>query len=162
MFVWEQHERSSKGECRICSHLTKYAKGGRPKKPQFFSTPTSREVIVWQLHSVAPPSILLDDRSRLAITSPPRSLLSISDLSCILCRRVLDRPIFLTTCASLVCLQGCCSALDNSSEEVMCPCCNGDHIHDIQTVVPPTAVVTKAIAGLEVRYSECSCKVRMG
>ena len=82
-------------------------------------------------------------------------------------RNILDEDeynnnIFLTTCASLVCLQCCCSALDNSSEELMRPCCNGDHIHDIRTVVPPTAVVTKATAGLEVRCSECSCKVRMG
>ena len=44
----------------------------------------------------------------------------------------------------------------------MCLCCDGNNIQDIRTVVPPTAVVTKAIAGLEVQCNKYSCKVRMG
>ena len=158
VFTWGRHE--SEGECRICVHVSDHFKGGRPKKAQVGrSVSTSRELIIRQLYSVAHPSILPDDESRPVITTPPRSSLAIADLSCTLCKNILDRPIFLTTCGSLVCVQCCCSAL---REEMVCPSCGGDHIRDLQTVVPPSTVVTKALAGLEVLCNECGCKVRMG
>ena len=45
---------------------------------------------------------------------------------------------------------------------MVCPSCGGDHIRDLRTVVPPSTMVTKAPAGLEVLCNECGCKVRMG
>ena len=110
VFTLGRHQ--SEGECHICVHVSDHVKGGRPKKAQVGrSVSTSREVIIRQLYSVAHPSILPDDESRPVITTPPRSSLAISDLSCNLCKNILDRPIFLTTlghlCAVLLqCPQG--------------------------------------------------------
>ena len=132
-FSWNPHTDHS---CTVCDHFVKASGGGRPRKQKIGrpSTDSTRSAIM-HLHSIAPPSFFSSvDVHSLTIQSSTTSV-STDDLVCQLCSTILDRPIQLTACNSLVCLKCLCESL--GEREFRCPCCNSN------PMVHPSPVIMK-------------------
>ena len=158
VFSWSPHIVSS---CTVCEHFRKAASGGRPKKQKIGrpSANSTRSVIT-HLHTIAPTSFFNTvDVCSLTVQSATSSV-SISDLVCQLCSSIVDRPIQLTTCNRLVCLNCLCSSL--SENGFSCPCCRDDHLRDHNTMVCPSPVVMKIIGDLLVPCDKCNKQVVTG
>ena len=68
------------------------------------------------------------------------------ELTCRLCSGVLNQPIELTECESLVCAQCLCKWLREEGT-LCCPCCSSDHLGDF-TKVRAATVVQRILASL--------------
>ena len=131
----------------------------RSKKIGRPSANSTRSVIT-HLHTIAPTSFFNTvDVCSLTVQSATSSV-SISDLVCQLCSSIVDRPIQLTTCNRLVCLNCLCSSL--SENGFSCPCCRDDHLRDHNTMVCPSPVVMKIIGDLLVPCDKCNKQVVTG
>ena len=106
-------------------------------------------VLERQWHTVA-----ADYRS-LVIQSHTNSML-IDDFACVLCSRVVNRPIQLTVCNKVIWLACLCKSLDE--REFCCPCCGSDHLKDHHTMVQPSPIVMKILGDFQVSCSKCKKK----
>ena len=143
LFSWSPHVAN----CAVCDHFQKAASGGRPRKKKIGrpSASSTRSVIT-HLHTIAPaPFFNTVDVRSLTVQSTSSSV-PISDLVCPMCSLIVDRPIQLTTCNKLVCLDCLCSSLSEGG--FGCPCCRDDHLEDQNTMVCPSPVVMKIIGDL--------------
>ncbi len=68
---------------------------------------------------------------------------------CPICKKIVDKPIELKTCGSLVC------ALQES-QTTSCPCCQSEYIDDLEAMQPPSEIT--AFRSLHLR----SCAVCAG
>ena len=99
VFTWEAH---STDHCRTCDHFESAYSGGRRKKRKRPASISARTAIS-HIRSIAPfsfntPDVSMDDSHS-------------TNLLCRLCSKLLDRPVLLTSCNSLVC------------KSFICPCC---------------------------------------
>ena len=157
LFAWSAHTESG---CTPCEHFKKVSSGGRPIKLKIGrpSTTSTRSAIT-HLYTIAPPSLLCP--SDLATAAHPQtSSVTTSALVCRLCSSVVDRPIQLTTCNSLVCMSCLSESLNESG--FLCPCCSEDHLKDFSTMVQPSSVVLKVLGDLQVPCSKCKREIAAG
>ena len=115
---------------------------------------------VTHLYNIAPPSFFVTTDARSLTLRSHTSSLSTDDLVCQLCRAVVDRPIQLTTCNTLVCMACLSESLRNS--EYHCPWCKGDHVEDLNTMVCPSSVVMKVLGDLLVTCDNCKSEIIAG
>ena len=157
-FNWSAHTNLS---CDVCDHFEKAAAGGRPKKQKIGWPPTTcRRSAIAHLHTIAPPSYFHTADYRSQMIQPPSSSVSIDDLVCPLCSSIVDRPIHLTTCNKLVCMNCQCKKLEEG--EFCCPCCTQDRIQNYNTMVQPSPVVMKILGDLQVSCGRCQQRIAAG
>ena len=152
VFSWKAH---SQDQCTICQHFNSTSIGGRPKKkrnPGRPATISTRRLIDHAI-SVAPPSFFTSDTPTSVCESGNAAVST--DLLCPLCSRLLDRPVQLTVCNKLVCLSCLHERLEESGE-LICPCCNTDHVIDSSTVVSPTSIVVTILGNHKITCTLCA------
>ena len=145
----------------MCYHFQKASVGGRPKKLRIGrpSSNSNRSAMV-HIASIAPRSFFHSTDYRSQVLQSPSSAVSVEDLVCQLCRSIVDRPIQLTTCNKLVCMNCLCTRLKQG--EYCCPCCSQDHIKDHTTMVQPSPVVMKILGELKVTCDKCQQQIEAG
>lgn len=146
VFNWTEH----KPECQVCSHMSEIKKGGRPRKTARPGRPRkqSPRSAIQHLKSIAPKS--LTDTSKVDLTQADLS----SDLTCTICLNIVDQPIVLETCSSLVCTECCCKWL-RQSDVLSCPCCYGSHLEDFTTIKTVEPLTLKLLASQTVQCTVC-------
>ena len=152
VFTWEAH---STDHCRTCDHFESAYSGGRRKKRKRPGRPASisARTAISHIRSIAPssfntPDVSMDDSHS-------------TNLLCRLCSKLLDRPVLLTSCNSLVCMNCLCEHLEKS-KSFICPCCSSDHIQDFTTIVEPSSVVTSVLGSVKVTCSVCKNSIASG
>ena len=85
-------------------------------------------------------------------STPPQYGVTIADLTCNQCHSVLDQPIKLTGCGSLVCAKCLIKWLSQCDDTMPCPCCSG-HLRDF-TTMEAAPLIQKLLGGLLVT---CGC-----
>ena len=126
---WEAHTPS---QCSVCTRPA--GSRGRLKKPRRPGRPknVSLRTIVTHIKSISP--------------EPTRSITTqhvAQELICPICLEVVNQPIELTTCSSIVCAECLCSWLC-TLQSLSCPCCYSEHLEDYSTIV----VVQKVLLAL--------------
>ena len=145
--TWSEH---SEVNCTICEDYTSHAFGGRPHKNTY--TPgrpknSSALSALRHIRSVAPPSLGQRD----ALTHRGNSF------ECPICQEVLQRPMELTKCGSVVCAECLCQWLREPREQwSACPCCYSVHLDDLESIKPASDIVLKALGCMEVSCALCS------
>ena len=115
VFSWSNH---SPDECAICKHFEKISTGGRPKKrsrePGRLAT-TSTMSATDYIHSIAPSSYFpMNTKPAREVSQLESAAVVTAELVCKLYAKILDQPIQLIKCRSLVCLTCLCLVLDES------------------------------------------------
>ena len=82
------------------------------------------------------------------------------ELTCPICVNIVERPIQLTSCSSIVCCQ-CLSQWLNITDDIKCPCCYGDHLKDFDTVKQPSQLFLSILGQLVVICKACQKKVKL-
>ena len=136
-FQWVEHTDSN---CSVCTHFGEVKKGRKPKKTSTGRPPDQVLDLVEDIKKRSPPSLLLDFQQREKLSK----LQELEDLNCPLCHLVVDRPLLLTTCNTLVCLT-CCVNYIYQHTDLSCPFCGVAHILDNSTVIPAPPVILKLL-----------------
>ena len=143
VFTWEAH---STDHCRTCDHFESAYSGGRRKKRKHPGRPASisARTAISHIRSIAPssfntPDVSMDDSHS-------------TNLLCRLCSKLLDRPVLLTSCNGLVCMNCLFEHLEKS-KSFICPCCSSDHIQDFTTIIEPSSVVISVLGSVKVTCS---------
>lgn len=151
---WMSH---SDDVCRVCEQGRKCYRGGRPKKIKLDGRPPDIPIrnLVQHIELIAPPPLV-------PFTEEPPKLVgnaaSRESAMCPLCLEVLNSPIELVTCGSIVCSKCCCSWLE-VRHELVCPCCYEDHLKDAATIRPPCSLVLDTLSNISVACCRCKNKV---
>ena len=155
-FQWEEHSR----ECVVCEQLLLATRGGRPRKSIRPGRPPklSPKSAISHVKAIAPES--LADTQLLCIQHSEFSM----DLTCAICLNVVDKPVELSTCSSLVCAECCCEWLrqiDILSFPLSCPCCHDNHFDDFSTIRQPGALTLKLLKQLIVTCNKCEQSMKL-
>ena len=110
---------------------------GRPKQ-------TSPQAAITHIRTIAPKSFF----QREVIT------VDTDFFSCPICLEIVDRPIELTECSSLVCSDCLCQWL-RVSQSVACPCCYTVHLDKHSSIKAASGITLKALGSTEVRCNLC-------
>lgn len=149
-FDWGEHE----GEA-IPDQLKKV---GRKAKKTPVGRPSHTTMdLVHHIKRAAPQSVTLDREMREMLSQLPSTEES---LKCHLCTLVLDRPVQLTTCNALVCMDCCVSHVFKNSDFV-CPCGAG-HLLSRITIIPAPSVVLAVLNKMEVTCKNCGKLIGAG
>ena len=162
LFKWRAHESDS-DPCGICEYFKATSSGGRPKQCKVGRPPAiSVKSTVSYLFSEAPPSFFPSpDGNSGQYSHLTGSTVQHDDFHCHLCTKVVDRPIHLTTCNKLVCMDCLCRALEEA-RECRCPCCDGDHIQDYTTMVQPPPALLRVLGTCQVHCNLCGFNIAAG
>ena len=155
-FVWTSHSGNS---CDMCEMLSQQSVGGRPRKerkncghPGNKSTHT-----VWKhLNTIAPASFQAVQPLYPSRFHTAASNISLADFQCPSCANILNRPIQLTLCGKMICMD--CFVAHMKGGSAVCPGCSSDHEHGIGNVQSPPEVVVKLIGGLYIRCEGPACQ----
>ena len=158
LFTWSAHRENG---CSVCEHFKRASSGGRPRKQKIGRpSTTSTHSAIKHLYTIAPSSLVSPaELCSIAIHSRASSV-SPDDLKCQLCCSIVDRPIQLTTCNRLVCMECLCTSLKEKG--FCCPCCSSDHLQDLNTMVRPSSVVMKVLGDLQVTCKKCMQQIAAG
>ena len=119
----------------------------------------SPKVLLQHISSIAPAPLLSENISQLQHISVPLN----QQLSCQLCRGILDRPVKLS-CGAIVCSPCCSKWMKQRTKdrlEISCPCCN-THKLESSAIRPPPPLVLSLLAGVLVHCGrECGKLVRL-
>ena len=151
VFQWSAHTEES---CRICTHITTLTKGGRKKQQsKKIGRPhlegSAMRALFIHAQKIAPPQLCPPP-----VEYAEEQSLPTEELTCPICVNIVERPIQLTSCSSIVCCQ-CLSQWLNITDDIKCPCCYGDHLKDFDTVKQPSQLFLAILGQLVV-----ICKVR--
>ena len=162
VFSWTSH---SPDGCAVCEHFQKVSTGGRPKKKcRNHGRPSTISIksAIDHIRSTAPPFFFpIHDSPAREVTQLDNESAVTAELACKLCNRILDRPIQLTQCNTLVCMECLCKVLEEKGD-LCCPCCHGDHLSDFSTLVHPTSVVMTVLGNHKVICSLCKNSITSG
>jgi hypothetical protein len=86
-------------------------------------------------------------------TTPPQYGVTLDELTCSICRNVLDQPIELTKCGSVVCASCISRWLLECDESLPCPCCHRT-LYNTEDIRRAQAVIQQLLGGLQV---SCTC-----
>ena len=137
-------------------------KGGRPKKMK--CTPgrpatTSPRYCVQHIEAVAPHPLICPEDVTPHICQD-HQIVHLRQLQCPICCDVLQRPIELMECRSLVCMKCCCEWL-RQSPDTNCSCCYGDHLRDFTTARPASSLILSLLGDLCVVCEQCKGHVKL-
>ena len=161
LFTWRPH---SPDQCAICEHFERASTGGRPKRKRNVGRPAtiSTRTAINHIQSIAPSIFFCSPASHSWVATQSESAsVSTSDLLCQLCSRLLDRPVQLTICNKLVCMTCLCKGLEDSGD-LICPCCNEDHMREFTTMIQPSSVVMTILGNVKVKCSLCDNTIASG
>ena len=117
---WISH---SDDVCWVCEQGRKCVRGGRPKKINVDGRPTDIPIrnLVHHIELIAPPLFIP------CTEEPPKLVGNVASRESVVCPlslEVLNSPIELVSCGSIVCSKCCCSWLE-VKHELECLCCYG-------------------------------------
>ena len=133
-FEWKEHIEDS---CTVCEHFSN--KGRKPNKVPVGRPSQHLLDIVSSIKERAPSGLVLDLNLRQQLSQHPSTD---KDLLCPLCHLVLDRPLVLTTCNTLICLT-CCIQHIYAHTDLSCPCCGSSHSIDKSNIVPASPIILR-------------------
>ena len=148
---WEPHQPN---QCSTCLRAKEAQRGGRPAKRKGRPATISTRSAIAHVQSIAPPSFVPPEHVNVpvVVSTPFEYGVTLEDLSCNMCRKVLNQPLTLTTCNSLVCASCLLEWLSKCPESLPCPCCS-ETLTDFTTIeVAP--LIQKLLGGLLVT---CMC-----
>ena len=122
----------------------------KPGRPPLVS-PLS---IIRHIKSIAPPSFTIRDN---VLTTDTDFL---TGLTCPLCFVLVERPVELTECGTLLCAECCCQRL-RVSGSLSCPCCYSEHLADYDTIRPASHLTLRVLGSMEVTCTSCSSTVQL-
>ena len=156
---WVSH---TDDECGVCSHIASVQRGGAKKKSKGGRPAEGGcQSVIRHIMSIAPPSFFPSASSSSQIYSADGgSPVTLADLECPICLNILDRPLELTTCGSIVCADCCCEWL-KVANTLSCPCCYGDHLRTFSTIRSGPTLVLKLVGGLQTECRECNQVVKV-
>ena len=145
--------------CAVCDHYAQLSRGGRPKKTKSCGRPAavSFRSAIKRIRNIAIPTLLPDGVERVEPSSPESS--SLSELSCSLCKGLVNQAVELTSCRSLVCSDCLVEELE-SSQNLVCPVCKQDHLENFSTIQEASSLVVNVLRDLSVRCKFCSSQVK--
>ena len=154
-----QLSEHSQGQCSICTHMTEVLKVGRKQKKnrKYIGRPqgqSSRALITHTL-AIAPASLCPHP-----VQYAENSSLPLTELSCPICTDIVQRPVELTACSSVVCCE-CFVRWLHITEDTKCPCCYGGHLQDFSTVKKATPLFQKVLGGVQVICQQCTGVVKL-
>ena len=151
-FKWGEHSEIS---CEVCE---KFGKPSRKPKAAPVGRPSDSTLeLIAHIKEVAPQSLTLDGETREELAHHP----SIDeDLKCLMCHHILDRPLQLTTCNTLICMS-CCVEHVYKKTDLSCPC-GAAHSINTDTVIPAPSVVLTFLRSTAVPCGRCEKAVRAG
>ena len=158
VFRWSPHTDEG---CQICGHVKQLAKGGRKKKTskRHIGRPpaeaSAMRVLFKHTQRVAPPQLC-----QKPVEYAREQSLPLTQLTCPICTDVVDRPVELTSCSSIVCCECLCQWL-STTENTKCPCCYEDHLQDCDTIKQPTQFFLSILGQVEIVCKTCREKVKM-
>ena len=129
---------------------TYHTYGGRPQKQAYAPgrpKNSSPQSAIRHVKAIAPPAI------------DQRDLISVHNdiFDCPICQEVVERPVELTECGSVVCAECLCEWLRVPREQwSACPCCYSLHLAQLETIKPASDIILRAIGGMEVSCALCS------
>ena len=159
-FDWSEHideDEDSVFACRVCLHITDLGKGGGRKKDNKEKEKTGRphkgsnRIIHTHTVSIAPPTIQRDSK-QLA------QGVTVEDITCPICLDILDRPVELVPCQTVLCHK-CLVSWVEISKSTQCPCCYSDHLQDTDTITGVTPLLLRLLGVVPVRCRDCDCLV---
>lgn len=160
--VFEGWGTHTEGNCAVCLHYQALQRGGRPKKAKRPGRPptASPRYCIDRVHDIAPPPLILPDQP-IKICDVHLHL-PLSELNCPLCNDILNQPIQLVSCGSVVCAQCMCRSLEHQQANVVCPCCNTDHIKHFTSIREAPSLVVSSLKSLCVVCERCSSHTPLG
>ena len=141
--------------CSLCQHFEAVRKGGRPKKsPHTTGRPRSdgTRYCIQHIRSIAP-SAVVSHHTTPAICAA-HQVVDQRELTCPTCLDLLQRPVELVECRTVVCSNCCCTWLQHNTN-TNCPCCFSDHLRDFSTVRPASPLLLNLLASVCVVCTEC-------
>ena len=141
--TWQPHSE----DCTTCQQTKCIRGGGRPAKDTGRPAASSRKSLI-SLHPHT------STHAPQSINTPQQYGVSLNDLTCNICLHVVDQPVELVNCATLVCTTCLTSWLYECADSLPCPCCHrnlSDPDNDIRRV---NSVVQWLMEGLLV---SCTC-----
>jgi hypothetical protein len=145
-FEWLERSESAVGRA-----------GRKPKRAPIGRPSTIVLELVAHMKQEAPPSIPLAVDLRERLSHHPSM---VGDLKCILCHLILDRPLQLTTCNTLVCML-CCVGHTFKHTDLCCPC-GGAHTINGSSIIPAPAVVQRMLREIAFPCERCQQAVPAG
>ena len=145
IFKWEESREREFGKV-----------GRKPKKPSIGRPSNTIMELVAHMKDVAPQSVPLHFSLRERLSCHP----SFDDFKCIQCHMMLDRPLQLTTCNSLVCMT-CCVEHTYRHTDLQCPC-GGTHTINRNTVISAPAAIQRMLTEMTFPCEKCKQAVQAG
>ena len=151
---WKCHNDEA---CETCARANRAKMGGRPSKINIGRPAVlSRRSLLSHVLHIAPPShqcLQQGKHTPSNFTTPPHYAISLNELTRCICSSVLDQPIELTGCESLVCANCISKWLVECDDNFPCPCCHRKLNH-LDKIKEASKVIQKLIAGIIIT---CSC-----
>ena len=88
------------------------------------------------------------------------SSLPMEDLTGPICCSILQQPVQLKTCQSVVCCP-CLVQWLQVSEDLQCPCCYSNHLSNFSMMEAAHPLLQKILGGMKVRCAKCISEVQM-
>lgn len=154
-FEWREHVDDG---CVVCQHFRKSTRGRKQKKASAGRPSAHLVELITSIKDQAPPSLNLDFTLRERLSQHPSTD---EDLKCPICHLLLDSPVMLTACNTLVCLT-CCVGHLYTHTDLSCPCCGEAHTIDSSTVIPASPVILKLLKGIKLPCERCQHPVTAG
>lgn len=148
------------GSCCVCEHYSRLHKAGRPKKLQRTGRPPAVSVkyCIQRVIDVAPKSQVQPGITTCSFQD--HQILDPSQLQCRICSDILNSPIELVTCGSVVCAECFIERLQHS-KQLTCPCCSTSHIEDFTTIRPASQLTQSMLSRLCVVCEKCQSHLRL-
>ena len=146
--------------CTVCQHYADIQRGGRPLKPKKLGRPpgNSPRYCIDHIREVAPQAFV-ESGEKVSFCESHHSV-PLEDLNCPLCHNMLSCPVELVTCRMVVCAECLCDKL-NQQNNLLCPCCNTDHVQDFTTIQQAPSLVVNVLGRLCVVCSNCKAHIQL-
>ena len=154
---WSAHNESS--TCPVCTHYSRLSSGGRPKKNKSTGRPpsTGYKSAVTYIREIAPTSLFPPDTPFEVIQTD-----TLSNLMCPVCSMVVDKPIELSLCRTVLCSE-CLATTIAKNRSLICPVCNVGHLNDFTTAIQePSPLVMNILRQAKVNCKSCKLVVQLG
>ena len=149
--TWQPHSET----CETCKRAETVRAGGRPVKDTGRPAAHSRRSLISHVSKVSLPSYQspCSEHSPQSVNTPAMYGVGLQDLTCSICLGVVDQPVELTLCSSLVCAPCLTTWLFGCGESLPCPCCHRN-LSDLDDIRRVSDVVKQLMEGLLV---SCTC-----
>ena len=146
----------------MCQQFESLQKGGRPKKVQHTTgrpRNDSPRNCIKHIRAIAPPAIVSAVHSKPTVCEEHQPV-NHKELQCPICYNLLQCPVELVDCRTVVCAECCCKWLRQNTN-INCPHCYSDHLSDFSTLRPASSLLLGLLASLCVICVECKSHMRL-